>query len=204
MFEGNRRPLIFGGVALAVVIVLIGGILLLRGGSETKLTVQSIPNDLTLTLDGHQIPANGEVKIKSGQHTLVGSRRGFESYTTTITAGSDPVSYQMYLYANGAEGREWAHQNPEQEYELEARAGRNFDEMQERLRARYPIIAFLPYIGDGFEATRTASKTDPKNPNAISIVIEVYGPTGKQKAMQWIQSNGWDLDSLDMIWTTGK
>jgi hypothetical protein len=204
MLEDNRRPLIIGAVALAVIVVLIGGILMLGGGSETKLTVQSIPNDLTLTLDGHEIPANGEVKIRPGEHTLVGSRQGFQSYTANITAGSDPLSYNMYLYANGPAGREWAKKNPQQEYELEAQAGLHFDEMQARLVARYPIISQLPYIGDGFRATRTASKTDPKNPEAISIVIEVFFSGGKEKALQWIHSNGWDPGTLDMIWTTGK
>jgi hypothetical protein len=205
MLEENRRSFLIGAVALAVIVVLVGGILLLRGGgSETKLTVQSIPNDLTLTLDGHEIPANGEVSIKPGEHTLAGSRRGFESYSTTITASGDAASYSMYLYANSAEGREWARTNPEQELQLEREAGKRFDEMNDRLRAKYPVISQLPYIGDGFEATRTASKTDPKNPEAISLVVDVYGPTGKAKALQWINSNGWDPDTLDIIWTTDK
>ncbi|WP_329004346.1 PEGA domain-containing protein [Kribbella sp. NBC_00709] len=204
MLEENRRPLLIGVAALAVVVVLIGSILLLRGGKETKLVVQSIPGDLTLTLDGHEIPANGEVKIKEGQHTLAGSRRGFESYSTTITATGETASYKMYLYANSAEGRQWAKTNPEQEMELEREAGKRYDEMNDRLRAKYPIMAFLPYIGDGFEATQTASKTDPTNPQAISIAIEVYGPQGKTKALQWITSSGWDPNTLDIIWTTGK
>ncbi|TDW17888.1 S-layer protein [Kribbella kalugense] len=206
MLEENRRSFLIGAVALAVIVVLIGGILLLRGagGDQTKLVVQSIPGDLTLTLDGHEIPANGEVNVKPGEHTLAGSRRGFQSYSTTITAAGDAVSYNMYLYANSAEGRQWAKTNPEQELQLEQEAGKRFDEMNDRLRAKYPVISQLPYIGDGFEATQAASKTDPKNPEAISVAVEVYAATGKEKALQWIQSNGWDPDTLDLIWTTGK
>ena len=61
MLEENRRPFMIGVVALAVVLIVIGGVVLFRGGgSKTTLSVTSIPNDLTLTLDGHQIPANGE------------------------------------------------------------------------------------------------------------------------------------------------
>src|SRR4051794_12328128 len=107
MRESNRG-LMIGVVALAVVLVLIGGIVLLRGsgGSEATLSVRSVPNDLTLTLDGHQIPANGEVKIKAGTHTIEGSRAGFQSYTETFVSAGEPLSYKMYLYANSAEGRE--------------------------------------------------------------------------------------------------
>src|SRR4051812_1985849 len=133
MHEENRGLLKFGGVVLVVVLVLVGGILLFRGGSETKLTVQSIPSDLTLRLDGHEIPANGEVKVKSGKHTIEGSRRGFRTYTQTIDVTGKALGYKMYLYANGPEGREWAQQNPNQELELEREAGKHFDEMNARL-----------------------------------------------------------------------
>lgn len=203
--DENQRPFMIGVVALAVVLIVIGGVVLFRGsGTETTLTVQSIPNDLTLTLDGHEIPANGEVKIKAGKHTLVGSRRGFQSYTETFTSGSEPLSYKMYLYANSAEGREWTKNNPEQEQELEAEAGRNFSKTQNRLKHKYPILGQLPYVGPGFQATYTKSKTDPKNPEAISVVIEVFGTDGKKEALRWINGYGWDPATLDIIWTTGK
>ncbi|MGW5192343.1 PEGA domain-containing protein [Kribbella sp. NPDC004138] len=205
MRESNRG-LMVGVAALTVVLILIGGIILFRGsgGSETTLSVASIPNDLTLTLDGHEIPANGEVKIKEGTHTLVGSRRGFQSYTKTFTSGSDPLSYKMYLYANSAEGREWTKNNPEQEAELEEQASRRYDEIQSRLKAKYPILAQLPYIGPGFQATYTRSKSDPNNPEAISIVIETWTPEAKTKALQWIKGYGWDPNTLDIVWKADK
>ncbi|GAA1164288.1 hypothetical protein GCM10009630_73070 [Kribbella jejuensis] len=204
MLEENRGLLRFGAVVLVVVLVVVGGVLLFRGGSNTKLTVMSIPNDLTLRLDGHEIPANGEVNVKSGKHTLEGSRPGFQSYTQTIDISGKALNYKMYLYANGPEGREWAQRNPEQELELEHEAGKNYDEMVDRLRAKYPVLAYLPYVGDGFEASQAPSKSDPNNPEAISLAIEVYGPQGKTKALQWIQGYGWNPTTLDIIWTTGK
>ncbi|GAA2819396.1 PEGA domain-containing protein [Kribbella solani] len=201
----SRRPLMIAATVVVVLAVLIGGFLLLRGGSDAKLAVQSIPNDLTLTVDGHQVAANGDVKIKPGTHTVVGERRGFQSYTTTITARSgDNLSLKMYLYANSSEGREWAKKNPSQELELEAEAGRQFDQIQARLKQKYPIMAQLPYIGPGFEANYTSSKTDPKNPEAISVTIDVFGPNGRTKALQWLQFNGWDPAGLDIIWSTSK
>ncbi|HEY2097422.1 MAG TPA: hypothetical protein VGH72_13210 [Pseudonocardia sp.] len=204
MLEENRRPLIIGGVALAVVVVLIGSILLFRSGTGANLTVQSIPSDLTLRLDGHEILANGEVKVKVGNHTIEGSRRGFQTYSQNIDVTSSGLNYKMYLYANSAEGREWAAKNPKEELEAEAEAGRHFDEMNARLLAKYPVIGYLPYVGDGFQATRAPSKSDPKNPEAISLAIEVFGPQGKADALRWMQGYGWDPATLDIIWTTGK
>ena len=103
MLEENRRPFLIGVTAVVIAVVLIGGYLLFRGEPESKLTVTSIPNDLTLTLDGTQIAANGEIKVKAGTHTLTAERKGFESYSQTVTAADgDPLSVKMYLYANSA------------------------------------------------------------------------------------------------------
>src|SRR4029453_14627768 len=108
MLEENRRPVLIGVTALVIAVVLIGGYLLFRGSPESKLTVTSIPNDLPLTLDGQQIGGNGGVKVKAGTHTLTAERKGFQSYTQSVTASDgDPLSVKMYLYANGPEGREW-------------------------------------------------------------------------------------------------
>src|SRR5689334_24057353 len=101
MENQNGRTLLIGAVVLGVVIVLIGGFLVFRDKGVT-LTVTSIPNDLTLTVDGQPVNANGEVKVKSGTHTLTGERRGFQTYSTTFRGGSgDEVAVKMYLYANG-------------------------------------------------------------------------------------------------------
>ena len=203
MEEESPRLWLLSGVVVVILVVVIGGYLVFRGGSQSKLTIQSIPNDLTLTLDGRQIVANGEVKVKSGEHTLTASRDGFQSYTQTLTAkGGDPLTVKMFLYSNGPAGRTWVQNNPEQALEAEAEAGRRFDEIQKRLQAKYPVMRELPYIGPGFKATYQASKSDPDNPEAISLKIQLFSPEGKVKALQWIEGHGYDPDTLDIIYTT--
>jgi hypothetical protein len=60
----------------------------------------------------------------------------------------------------------------------------------------------LPYVGPGFKATYEGSKSDPDNPEAISVRIVTWTATGKEKALQWITGNGWDPASLDIIYAT--
>lgn len=203
MLEENRRTFLIGVTAVVIALVVIGGFLLFRGDPESKLSVDAVPNDLTLSVDGHPVATTGDIKLKAGEHTLTGERKGFQTYSQTVTArGGDPIDVKMYLYANSAEGREWAEKHPAETSKAEEEAGRRFDEINERLREKYPIIASLPYLGPGFEANYGASKSDPKNPEAISIVISTYTPDGKTKALQWIQGNGWDPATLDIIYTT--
>ena len=201
----NRRPLVLGAVVLGVVIVLVGTFLIFRDKGVT-LIVTPIPNDQTLTVDGQPVvAANGEIKVKSGTHTLTGERRGFQTYSTTFKAGSgDELKIKMYLYANSSEGRDWARDNPDQERELEAEAGRQYDQTQQRLKQKYPILGRLPYIGPGYEVNYTSSKSDPRNPEAISVTIETWTADAKTKALQWIQEDGTDPATLDIIYTTTK
>jgi hypothetical protein len=202
MMEENRRIWLLGAVVIGVVVVLLGGYLVFRGGAESELTVKSIPNDLTLTLDGKPIKANGNVKVRAGEHTLTATRDGFQSYTETVTAkGGDPLFVKMYLFSNDPAGRAWEQDNPDQALEAEAEAGRRYDEIQKRLRAKYPIMLELPYIGPGFKATYTDSKSDPDNPEAISLKIQLFDSEGKTKALQWIEGHGYDPATLDIIYT---
>lgn len=203
MDEDIRRPFMTGVVVLAVILVLIGGFVIWRHDPKAELTVTSIPNDLTLTLDGQQIANNGKLDVRPGTHTLTGTRDGFQSYSQTFDVrGKDPISAKVYLYANGPVGVAWGKNNPEQVREAEAEAGRRYDEIQRRLELKYPILAQLPYIGPGFKATYEGSKSDPKNPEAISVRILLFLPDGKEKALQWITASGWDPASLDIIYTT--
>lgn len=203
MEEDGRRTLVMGAVALLVVVVLIGGFLIWRHDPKAELTVKSIPNDLTLTLDGLPIAANGTTEVRPGTYTLEAKRNGFQDYSETIAVrGKDPVSVKMYLYANGPVGAAWGKNNPDQELEAEAEAGRKYDQIQGQLEAKYPILAQLPYIGIGFKATYERSRSDPHNPAAISVRISSYLPEGKEKALEWIAGNRWDPASLDLIFAT--
>ncbi|WP_405062898.1 hypothetical protein OG474_15010 [Kribbella sp. NBC_01505] len=104
-------------------------------------------------------------------------------------------------FRDSAEGHDW---KSEQGREFEAEAGRRFDQTQERLVQRYPIIRRLPYIGPGFEVNYVGSKSEPDNPIAISVTVETWTATGKDKALQWIQEDGTDPATLDLIYTVTK
>jgi hypothetical protein len=143
--DENRRTWLIGGVVLAVLVVALGGYLLFRGGPKSTLTVRSIPGDLTLTLDGRPISANGEVKIKEGRHTLLAEREGFQSYSQPIQAvDGNPVEVKMYLYPNGPVGRAWEKVNPGPALEAEAEAGRQYDQLTKRLAQKYRCCRNCP------------------------------------------------------------
>lgn len=200
--DENRRLFVLSGTVVVVALILLGGYLAFRGDTEHTLTVRSIPNDLTLTLDGTKIPANGDIKIKEGKHTLTGERRGFETYTQTFEIRQDS-SVKMYLFSNSAEGRAWEKEHPNEMLEAEGEAGRRFDELNRRLQAKYPILQDLPYIGPGFTVNQGVSQAHPGDPEYLAFYIKITDPEeGKRKALEWLTGHGYKPETLELIYTT--
>jgi hypothetical protein len=197
--EENPRSLVVGGVVVLIVLVLVGGFLLFRGAPEHKVTIRSVPNDLTLTLDGTPIAANGEVKIKEGTHTLVGERSGFKSHTQTLEVRDD-TSVRVYLFANSAEGRAWEKEHPDQALEAEAESGRRYQELTDRLEAKYPLLKQLPYVGPGFDVSYGNSKVKPDDPEVIAFYVTISDSEGKAKFQEWIRGLGLDIDTLEVVY----
>ncbi len=199
--DENRRLFLLSGTVVVVAVILLGGYLAFRGNPEHTLTVKSIPNDLTLTLDGKEVPANGEIKVKEGEHTLTGERRGFQSYTQTVQVTEDS-QYKMFLFSNSAEGRAWEQSHPEEQLEAEGEAGRRFDELNARLQAKYPILQELPYIGPGFTVNQGISQAHPGDPEFLAFYIKVTDSEGKKKSLEWLTGHGYKPETLELIYTT--
>ncbi|GAA1541485.1 PEGA domain-containing protein [Kribbella lupini] len=197
--EENPRSLVVGGAVVLIVLVLVGGFLVFRGAPKHTVTVRSVPNDLTLTLDGTPIAANGEVKIKEGKHTLVGERSGFKSHTQTLDVRDD-TSVRMYLFANSAEGRAWEKDHPDQALEAEAESGRRYQELTDRLEAKYPLLKQLPYVGPGFDVSYGNSKVKPDDPESLAFYVKISDSEGKTKFLQWIQGLGLDINTLEVVY----
>jgi hypothetical protein len=198
--DENRRLVVLSGTVVVVALILLGGYLVFRGDPEHTLTVKSIPNDLTLTLDGKQIPANGDVKVTEGKHTLIGERNGFETYTEEVEVQQDS-SVKMFLFSNSAEGRSWEQKHPNESLEAEAESGRRFDELNRRLRAKYPLLQELPVIGRGFTIDQGVSKAHPGDPEVLAFYIKVVYPAGRKNARDWLTGHGYNPASLELIYT---
>jgi hypothetical protein len=198
--DENRRLWVLSGTVVVIVLVVLGGYLAFRGSPEHNVSVRSVPNDLTLTLDGKPVAANGDLKVKEGKHTLTGERRGFESYTQTVDVRGD-TQVKMYLFSNSEAGRQWEKGHPDQVLEAEEEASRKYQERTDRLTQNYPILQELPYVGPGFTVNYGASKADPTNPEKLAFYIKITFADGKKASMDWLVGHGYDPSKLELIYT---
>jgi hypothetical protein len=139
------------------------------------------------------------VKIKEGKHTLVGERSGFKSHTQTLDVRDD-TSVRVYLFANSAEGRAWEKEHPDQALEAEAESGRRYQELTDRLEAKYPLLKQLPYVGPGFDVSYGNSKQNPDDPESLAFYVKISDSEGKKKFAEWIQGLGLDINTLEVVY----
>ncbi|TWD80365.1 PEGA domain-containing protein [Kribbella amoyensis] len=197
--DENPRLWMLSGVVVVILVVLVGGYLVFRGGGEHTVRVRSIPNDLTLTVDGVKVDPNGDLKLKSGEHTLVGERDGFETHTQTVNVRGD-VAVKMFLFSNGPAGREWEKNHPDQVLETEAEGGRKFDEQNKRIQRKYPILQELPYVGPGFTVNYGASRKSKDDPETLAFIIKLSDSEGRKKSQEWLVGHGYDPSKLEIVY----
>lgn len=202
----QRRVWVAGGAAVAVILVFVVVWLITRDEGavkDSRLVVVSVPNDLTLTLDGDEINPVGESAVAAGEHTLKASRQGFASETRSVRIGSqESLNVGFYLEANSPEGKEWYRQHPDQAREAEGARSREYDELNKRLLAKYPIISRLPVVGPRFRIDYGSSKQYPTDAEKIAIYIQASSPAGRDNALNWMRVNGFKAADFEIVYTT--
>jgi hypothetical protein len=106
----------------------------------------------------------------------------------------------VYLFANSAEGRAWEKEHPDQALEAEAESGRRYQELTDRLEAKYPLLNQLPYVGPGFDVSYGNSKAKPDDPESIAFYVKISDSEGKAKFLEWIRGLGLDIEKLEVVY----
>ncbi len=194
-------PAVAGAVVLVLALVI--GMLSRSGEDTATFAARSVPGDLTLTLDGATVDANGETAVKTGAHTVVARRNGFAEQTHTFTIAKDQTyTLTIYLDPSGPEGRQWYDDHPDEELAREAAKGKEFRDTGKKIAAKYPILAELPFLGPGFKIDYGQSKLHPDDPTSVALYIKVIYPSGRKFALDWLKSKGVDPATMEIIWTS--
>lgn len=166
------------------------------------IVVESVPTDLTLTLSGKRIAANGKQTITPGKYTLEGKRAGFETTKQEITVkAKQSQNVFMYMAANGAEGDQWLRDHPDEAIKLETIGGREHKEAVEEAIDQNEFIRQLPYLGPGlaWRIDYGGAAPDNKFPEQPTIYISARDEEARADALQWMRTNGWDPDGMNIV-----
>jgi len=188
-------------LVVAAVIVLLGIFYLLRPRSTPDLNLVLVPSAAHAKLDGKNWISDGKAYVTPGHHTLTVSFNGFATQTTSFDIVKDKLkTVTVALGVSSDEGRDWLIAHPDEAKKLEQLTGSAFSNSTQQRVTKLPLIKELPYIERYFRIDYGKSKLHPDDDNAVAIYITTYGQPGVQQALDWIRSQGYNPNTLEIIY----
>ncbi|HEY6737083.1 MAG TPA: PEGA domain-containing protein [Candidatus Saccharimonadia bacterium] len=192
------------GAILACGLVLLGYNWVINLGKGTvKLT--TVPSDATVKIDDKISAKPGDIKLSPGTHILVVSRTGFDSKSLTVTIQQNEIQSQtVVLTPNSTAGQTYINDHPDERQIGEGQAGAITDQQGKIITDQNPILRILPYKGKDFVIGYGISQAHPDDPHAVAIYIDTpkpnFAPDARTNALKWIASQGYDPNTLEIIY----
>lgn len=186
-----KKSIIVGMIVFICLVLSLGALLF----SSQSYSFSVIPSDATVKLDGRQQAVNKVYKTNRGKHSLVISRSGFSSLTTTFS-GDQSGSELFTLDPNSAEGYSWLQSHPDQEMAREAAGGAAFARNSDKLSSQNPLIKMLPFKLSNLSI-------DYGTPDSqLKIYVKAATPADRLEAIQLIRGFGYDPSDYIIVFTT--
>lgn len=204
MDSRQRTKVILIVTACVILIGLIIFIVSAMLGGREKITIDSVPNDLKLTMDGKKVKSVGTIGVQPGTYTFEGSRTGFKTKKITVTIKKgETKNVNMYLDPDSVAGEEWLsdEKNTEQIVKREAEKGREHEEATQKAIKSNHLITELPYIGPGYSwrIDYGPALPDAKFPDQPTIYIGGKTQSDRDSALAWLRSGGYNPDNMNIV-----
>jgi hypothetical protein len=212
MDKNFKRLLILAG-ALGVT-NYVGGI------GKDVVNIVVAPEDTALILDGSTTIKPGQIKLKTGTHTIKASRQDFTDQTkefTTVNGAKNVVWFNMI--PSNQVGEEYRNTNQAEFQKVyDVANGQVVKSIDDKV-ANYPIIKYLPastntlllnsedpkwapYDAEKYVINSGQSQKHPYDSSKIALYITADHPAGRQSAIAYIYSIGLDPADYEIIFET--
>lgn len=192
----NKRLLVWGGVALLVVIAWFGVMSVGNKSNTALLEIQVVPSDASIFINDKGA-REGINRLKPGNYTVKAVYEGFKPEEKIVTLYDQQTSYVGFVLSDDGAALNWYQAHPEDEKKSEGISSRIFDETSKALTQSNPVFSKLPYddLNGPFSINYGASKAR-KGGTVVSISFST--PKSRQKALQWIREQGSDPSDLEI------
>ncbi|OGL37414.1 hypothetical protein A3E49_02920 [Candidatus Saccharibacteria bacterium RIFCSPHIGHO2_12_FULL_49_19] len=186
---------LFAILALTAYLIFTGN----RNTDLSKIKINVIPEDSTITLDGSVIKER-TLDVQPGEHSIEASKEGFKPHKLDFETAKGATK-EIYLLPEptSEEALEWLRANPDIQLRRESFASQNVTEQQAIFENEYPILTVLPYISADFRVDYGVSKKYPDNPNKIALYITAISPELRKMAVNWIMSQGYNPAEYEIV-----
>ena len=188
----KRATLAIG--AIVFFILLLGTINILGRSGKTLVTFEFAPSLAQAKLDS-KIIHSGKVYVSKGKHTLTLKLQNFDSATQVIDVHDKDTIISLAISPINEAGRKLLTNNPQYQLEREAVGGlaKNFQAQLDTT----PLIALLPAVSIT-DSYRIEYGDSISRPGQTVIIITDSSPNGRQNALKWIRSKGFNPTRLEI------
>lgn len=199
--QKRKRWIITAIITLFVILLGISGYFIwYKFTYSATLSLLYTPTSATATLNGKVIKA-GITKIKPGKYTVTIQKKGFASYSSTINMGANQTNtIAQALLSNDPTTANWYNTHPEDQKINETIGATKANTAIENLQNDFPVASVLPLDGPTYAINYGAS---PDKKGHFAMFLTYYGDTGKQDALQALQSLGYNPNDYEIIYTDG-
>lgn len=198
-------------VILLLVAVFVGwriGIQVSRMGLDA-ITLQTVPSDSTVTMNGKKIDPNGKIYVKRGVYTLKATRKYFDSVSKKIdTKNTGNKTIYLMPVPNSQAALDWLSNHPEEQKIREAVAGQQEAEIRKALETKNPVITKLPVFNSHYKIDYSIGQ---KNELRYSVTLYpiINGPSQyaqyqqqlaqyKAEALEFLVANGVNTSTAEI------
>jgi len=198
----NKRNLVIGLVAAVLIVIFLFS--LIANSGKTAVTVEVIPNDANLTMNGKTVKP-GTLRLSPGEYTVEAAKDGFETDTYTVTVGDENLEVGLIPTPVSDEALAWLNENPEIQLRREELGGQRAAQRGLAFEAETPLLtqlphnSILPYKGEygPFSVDYGPSR---EREFGIFLLISNSSPDGRRNALEWIRDQGYDPTDFEIVY----
>jgi hypothetical protein len=196
--------------ARLILLVLAGAILMWAGYLKTsrvhdlpqgQIDVEVAPAGADISIDGQKWDS-GLSDIDIGPHKIRVSLDGFKPHETTVDVTQAEKAYVGVVLRSGSDDTKgWYTDHPDDQKIAEGIGDHVNDSRNQGVSTKYPIFSRLPAVfGDGHDGLiKIESEAALEGAGKPSIGVYAAGPQQRRVALEWIQSRGYLLSDIDVV-----
>jgi hypothetical protein len=188
-------------IVFGILVVIILGIALYYNAYLGSVSITVAPQSSTITLNKKPVKL-GTTKVSPGTYQLKVEKSGFDSQSFSVEVKSGKITTeQVALLANGPEGLLWYQTHPDDKRAAEAIAGQEVTRLTAKIAQKNKITALLPFFRRDFKIDYGKSQKNPNDPTDIALYITYVDEESKQRALDWIRTQGYDPSQYEIVYT---
>jgi hypothetical protein len=158
------------------------------------VNVVVVPEDATIQIDGVAASV-GTNYLQPGPHVFTATKSGFKDDVTKTTVSAELSEVILLPEPQSSGALSWSEQGDIQN-KRESLGGQRAALLGEATIKKAPIITKLPHYD--ISGPFSIDYGPGEETDSIFIVIGNSSPSGREKALEWIRNQGYDLSSLDI------